>query len=447
VLSRILECRTRECDLVAATQVCRYWRSTLTSSPSLWTCFQFQSRYDLGRTLTYLKRSKSAPIDVGVDTDSAENLDALEYLAPRIARMRSLDIRASHDIHSASLLFCNPAPLLQRLEILAFEDVVHLPDNFLGQQAPSLRSVSLVHIFPRLESLFPLPNLTEFHLSLVDGATPFRVGALFQFLSESPLLQKIDVDVRNRSVQDVFLNKVISLESLVELDCSCDCASQIIPFLRLPRLKRLQVTSRERGRAQTLTDVLPYGGRPLLAGVTKILYRPDQLRPLHTVELSGNGVNVSFSVPHSTTNTTLLDWSPDQTCIPFGQIEDLEYRGRFPTDTGLPINAFVLENLRVLRVALWSEEPTKVLLHSLHPGPGAAEIPCRSLEEIEFCYAYWRSQDPLPRLLVSLVRERERAGCQLRLVSFVARYGEYDRDFLLELGEHVGEVQAVLYNQ
>ena len=439
ILLRILECRTRESDLVAATQVCRYWRSTLTSSPSLWSCFQFQSSHDLDRTLTYLKRSKSAPIDVSINTGLTENLDVLEYLAPRIARTRSLVIQAYHDIHTASLLFCNPAPLLQHLEILSTsEGVVHLPDNFLGQQAPSLRSVSLVRICPTLESLFPLPNLTEFHLSLVDDTAPFRVGALFQFLSESPLLQKIGVDVHDRSVQDVFLNEVISLESLVELDCDCDCASQIIPFLRLPRLKRLRVTSREQGRAQTLADVLPYGGRPLLAGVTKILYRSGAP---YSVELSGNGVDVSFRVPPPT-ETTLLDWSPDQTWIPFGQIEDLEFRGLSPTRIGLHINAFALENLRVLRVVLFNEERTKGLLRAFHPGPGTAEVPCRSLQEIEVYNTYWGSQEPLPRLLVSIVRERKQASCQLRLVSLVVGYEGYHRDFLLELKEHVGEVRA-----
>ena len=438
---RILECRTRERDLVAATQVCRYWRSTLISRPSLWTCFQFQSSHDLDRTLTYLKRSKSAPIDISIDTDLTGNLDVLEYLAPRIARTRSLIIQADHDIHAASLLFCNPAPLLQHLEILTSEGVVHLPDNFLGQQAPSLRSVSLVRTCPRLESLFPLPNLTEFHLSLVDDTTPFRVGALFQFLSESPQLQNIGVDVHDRSVQDVFLNKVISLESLVELDCGCDCASQIIPFLKLPRLKRLRVTSREQGRAQTLADVLPHGGRPLLAGVTKILYLSGAP---YSVELSGNGVDVSFRVPPPT-ETTLLDWSPDQAYIPFGQIEDLEFRGLSPTRIGLHINAFALENLRVLRVTLFNKERTTGLLRAFHPGPGTAEVPCRSLQEIEVYSTYWGSQEPLPRLLVSLVKERKQAGCQLRLVSLVVGYEGYHRDFLLELKEHVGEVRAREY--
>jgi hypothetical protein len=44
VLSRVLEHRDRELDLVAATHVCQYWRSTLTSSPSLWTRLEFVTR-------------------------------------------------------------------------------------------------------------------------------------------------------------------------------------------------------------------------------------------------------------------------------------------------------------------------------------------------------------------------------------------------------------------
>ena len=377
------------------------------------------------------------------------NLEALEYLAPQIARTKSLAIQGDH---TTSPFFCNPAPLLQHLEIRGHSsDVVHLPDNFLGQQAPSLRSVIFGHACPRLEIIFPLPNLTEFHLHLTNFMTPFRVGALFQFLSESPLLQKIVVEVESRSIEDVSLDKVISLESLVEFDCGCDCAGQILPFLRLPRLKRLQVTSkkprrgvifREEELAQTLADVLPYGGRPLLAGVTKMFYYSLSQAHCHTVKLSGNGVDVSFCAFDIMGNTTIIDWSPDRTCIPFGQIEDLELVGGCSTPAAFPVNDFVLENLRVLRLVPWDEEFAKELLRSLHPDPGATEVPCRFLQEIE--YTYWESQGSFPRLLVSLVRERERAGYQLGLVSLVVRDDDdvSHQNFLEELKEHVGEVRV-----
>jgi hypothetical protein len=440
ILSRVLEYRTRERDLVAATQVCRYWRSTLISSPSLWTCFQFQSSHDFDRTLTYLERSKSAPIDVSVSSDWSRNFDVLEYLAPHISRTRSLVFQASQEIQTACLLFCNPAPLLEHLAIFASGRIVHLPDNFLSQQTPSLRSVNLSCVYPKLETLFPLPNLTEFHLFLPDGTGPFSMGALFRFFSDSPLLQKIGINNYNQTVQDVSLDRVISLESLVELDYTCNSISQILPFLKLPRLRRLHVSySLGSGQVQTLADILPHDGRVFLAGATKMFYHSDPYARTHRLELSGSGVGVSFSVSCTTFDPAIVDWFSDRTYIPFGRIEDLKVGGS-PASTGFHINVLALENLRVLQIGLWDGEFTRGLLDSLHPGP-MAEIPCRSLQEIEVEYTYWNSEGSLPGLLISLVRERKRAGHQLRLVRILyAR--ESERDLVEELREHVGEVRT-----
>ena len=316
---------------------------------------------------------------------------------------------------------------------------MHLPDNFLGQRAPSLRAVNFVDICPRLESLFPIPKLVEFHLSL-DTATLFYVSALFRFLSESPLLQKIRIDVYGRSVQDVSLDKVISLESLVELHCGRDWAGQIIPFLRLPRLKRLQVTSLGLEQAQTLADVLPYGGRALLAGVTKMFYDSNPYGRPHRVKLSGNGVDVLFRASGTVANAALIDWSPDQTWIPFGQIEDLELELGSPTCRSIDVSVF--ENLKILRVVPSGEESTKGLFRSLHPGPGAAKVPCQSLQVIEAKVAYLGSQGPFQTSFVSLVRERKRAGYQLRFVSLVVGHQGYYRDLSEELGKYVGEVRT-----
>ena len=186
ILLGVLEYRTNEQDLVAATHVCRYWRSILISTPSLWTCFQFHSRYDLDRTLTYLERSKSAPINVSVNPGVPQGPEVLKCLAPHITRTRSLIIQGSHGIHVASFFFCNPTPSLQHLELMSSESSVRLPENFLSQQAPLLRSVNFNGICPTFESPFPLPNLTEFYLRLPEGAGPFRMSALLWFFYSSP---------------------------------------------------------------------------------------------------------------------------------------------------------------------------------------------------------------------------------------------------------------------
>ena len=292
VLSRVLEYRTCERDLVAATHVCRYWRSTLISAPSLWTCFRLRSSDDLNCTLTYLERSKSAPIDVTININSSGDP---KHLAPHIARIRSLIMQGSYGIHAASLFFCNPAPSLQHLEIDSHQNYTPLPNNFLGQQAPSLRFVSFSGVCPTFGSLFPLPNLAEFNLYLSGGTDLFRMDALFRFLSDCPRLRKIRIYTPNETPQDIDQGQIISLESLVELEYFHNPGGRILPYLRLPRLEQLRLTSSlEPGQVQKLADILPYDGRALLARTTEMVYY-SQERSLK-VDLSGNGVSVSFSV-------------------------------------------------------------------------------------------------------------------------------------------------------
>ena len=277
ILSRILEYRTCEQDLVEATHVCQYWRSVLISSPSLWSCFRFnRTGHDLNRTSTYLERSKSAPIDVSITITFLADLCMFEHLAPHIARTRSLIIHELHPTH-ASLLFRSPAPSLQHLEIHSEdEDFVCLPDDFLGQQAPPLRFVKLSGVCPTFETLFPLPNLTEFRLHLPEGASSFRMSALFRFLSDSPLLEKLCIRIPNQTTQDIPMGHVISLESLVELEYTYDSGDRVLPYLKLPRLKHLQVApSLGSGEVQKLADILPYDVRVLLAGATTMSYNTD----------------------------------------------------------------------------------------------------------------------------------------------------------------------------
>ncbi|KAF9647853.1 hypothetical protein BDM02DRAFT_2481269 [Thelephora ganbajun] len=230
ILSRVLEYRTREGDLIAATHVCRFWRSVLVSSPSLWGCFRFKSSYDVDRTLMYLERSKSASIDVRLNTNSSRELEVLQYLTPHISRTRSFTIEGTSGVHAAAfILFCNPFPSLEHLEIPSREGSVRLPDSFLGQQAPSLCTVSFRGICPTFESPFPFPNLTEFHLHLPGDSSPFRMSSLFRFFSGCSRLQNICINISSKMLQDNSLDHVISLESLVELDYTYNTAGRISP--------------------------------------------------------------------------------------------------------------------------------------------------------------------------------------------------------------------------
>jgi hypothetical protein len=260
------------------------------------------------------------------------------------------------------------------------------------------------------------------------------MSGLFRFLSDSPRLQKVSISIPSQTMQDVSPDQVISLESLVELSYTSNSPGRVLPCLRLPRLKQLRM-SFSLGQVQKLADILPHDGRAFLAGATKMLYYSDQ----HSLglDLSGDGVDVSFSAFRPMTDHPSVDWFSDQTYIPFGRIEDLKVEAH-SVATDFPISTLPLENLMVLRIALWDAPFAEEFLRLLHPNPGTG-VPCRSLREIE--YTYWGSPGPLSSVFISLARERKRAGHQLRLICLPTAQG-FDLDFVEELGEHVGEVRA-----
>jgi hypothetical protein len=344
-----------------------------------------------------------------------------------------------HGIHAASLLFCNPAPSLRWLDIqyLAREGLAPLPHNFLGQQAPSLNFVNFTGICPTFESPFPLPNLTEFNLHLPGGTGLFRMDALFRFLSGCPQLRKVWINIPNETLQDITQGQVISLEPLVELEYAYNPGGRVLPCLRLPRLKQLQVsTSLGPGQVQKLADILPYDNRALLAGITEMFYHSEE----HSLEadLSGNGVGVSFAVFRTMEDRPSVDWFSGQTYIPFGQIKDLRVEGC--SLVNFPVSAFAFENLGVLRMAPWGAEFAQGLLHLLYPDP-VAGVPCRSLREIE-CTC-WGPPEPLLTPLIHLARERKRAGHQLGLVR-LSIAEEYDQSLVEELRKYVGEARVMV---
>ena len=159
-----------------------------------------------------------------------------------------------------------------------------------------------------------------------------------------------------------------------------------------------------------------------------LYYSYDTSRDLR---LCGEGADVSFIVFPPTADRAPVGWFFDETCVPFGQIEDLTVGGHAPVD--FPINSLIFKNLRVLHITLDNVQFTEELLGLLHPQPGAG-TPCQSLQEIR--YACQGSLGPL----IGLVRERERAGHQLQLVWLSDTHGSWD--LVEELKEHVGEVRV-----
>jgi hypothetical protein len=159
----------------------------------------------------------------------------------------------------------------------------------------------------------------------------------------------------------------------------------------------------------------------------------------HTINLTGKGFNISLTgIEPFGERPAPIDWFSDGTCIPLGQIEDLEVKGCHILNHP-PINLF--NTLTTLRVTLWTELCIERHLELLYPHPEAG-IPCPSLREID-C-TFWRPPEPFVRPLLGIAMERWRVGHQLELVCISTRE-ELDRSLEDELREQVKELRFRKY--
>ena len=411
ILSGVLEYRSSGKDLVVATHVCKYWRFSLISSPTLWTCLQVYK--GISRTLTYLERAKSVvPLDIEMDLQLAQSDALFRPITPHVGRVRSLTIYGTVDCVQAVLsrMFCNPAPYLQHLEIKGRrgEDhgpggVISLPDKFLDQHTPALRSIDLKNIFLTFGPHFPLHNITRFKFDLSRHAGPLRISTLFRVLSSSPQLRGVFIKHTHlRIIEDVVPRSVVSLESLEELRYRGDSAAQILPWMRLPSLRKLYVVS----RAPTLADLLPFENHLLLSKTTGMVYSCSKQNSRMAV-LRGSGITIKIVGE----DANPIDGFSDMPPVSFGRIEHLAFshflRNPFSYTVELPIAAF--ENLEVLQFNGCAVYFVDLISRALCPRGGEG-IPCCSLREIR-C----DSQRVLESL-VWFVKKRELVGNRVQLV-------------------------------
>ena len=432
ILSNVLQHRNREWDLVAATHVCRYWRSSLITSPTLWTSLRYRTE---DRAHTYLERSGLAMgLDVWINLRYSD--DGPGRIYPQAGRVRSLTIHgtASQVRTAISRAFCRPAPSLQHLEITVppgsgshCEEGIRLPDNFLGQHAPELRSVILIGVFPAFVSQFSLPSLTRLQFRLKWYGERTRTSTIFGVLSIPSQLKEVSIDLRPTpmighigapsdpdplpAIEDLVPNSIICLESLEELQIEWVLGARIVPWLRLPRLKKLRVGS-PRTR---MVDLLPADAHLLLSKTTRLMYscpKVDSRKAVFggggvTIEVQGHGINP-------------INWLSDISPAWFGQIKDLVFSGFSDVMATygiveLPVAEF--GDLEVLQLDKCATRFVDLISRALD----GEVIPCPSLREIRS-----NSQQTLTSF-TGFVRRRERlVGDRVQLVRGIRTDREWE---------------------
>ena len=221
-------------DIIATSQVCRYWRAALLSYPDLWTFLDCRSTR---ATRAFIERSGVAPLDICVRPGYSP--EAFVYTIPHIQRWGSLDaVVTGKEIEPvlAALSAPSSAPKLYNLSVvpmIGYEGgSTTSKGKILGGVIPSLQRLYFSNLKVDIHKL-TVPNLT--HLFLASTLSEFvNMTTLLNFLERSPLLEDFELRYPGPRGADIaHPDHVVSLNHLRRI-ILWDRGSMFLNHLVLP---------------------------------------------------------------------------------------------------------------------------------------------------------------------------------------------------------------------
>ena len=191
-------------SLVAATHVCHLWRTTLLSSPRLWSNLSFVNEK---RGLAFLERSGSTPLYVdlmGADDPSEAVKESLRTIGARVTALRGVHSPFVDEILDES------APVLELLDLSEADEATW---KIQIRSFPSLRTLI---ISGALWAQFHAPGLTTFRFT--ERIRPFpryRMSSFIAgFLRGFPLLEEVYVKYCSRESENLTTDNLVSIPHL-----------------------------------------------------------------------------------------------------------------------------------------------------------------------------------------------------------------------------------------
>ena len=414
-------------DLVVATQVCRYWRTTLISCGTLW-CNIDSARGP--EALTCLHRSKGSPIHVRVRKIPDD--EVLARLFPHTGRIKTLNLKSRWSVaQSVFTRFTDPAPNLETLKVVCSPPTAAagpVPSTLLTGNLPNLRSFTLQGLASDLIN-FALPNLTYFEMSSVTSSPiPISLTNLLAFLERSPLLESVHIDFHGECVHDVPHRRRISLKALQTLYISGSGLvghgdNSLLARLDLPKgVDATVVLLIQDGSANAIAYAIPpYPDRlPFLSGVKRIHAEVHPSNGRCHFRLFGENGKVTVLARWPITNPDLdnLVFGSIQSFLPFStdEVEEFYIHGyRASGDSCLPaLRAF--ESLPNLQSILMLHCDNTVLLRALRQPTQHLTVPKLRMMEL---YLNPRTEVSGQELM-ELVRYRASRDMRLEKLSIIS---------------------------
>ena len=258
-----------EHDLISATAVCQYWRTTLLSFPRLWRNVGGSS----SEIQAYIERSKSTPIDVALSSP-----ELAELVAPHTPRLVGLTIQLN-DLPSLCQVvehLHSPVPTLRVFRIITNTLELHTLEFRSGLQGPfflhskklEIKGISAFHAYQTF------PHVTELTLhTSAYRSTP--MVSFLRMLEQFPVLERIYITFR-ADLHAHPISHMVTLPHVQEMSLSASRSlststyeqaeriPHVLEFLRLPNLTSLclqampkLVTSRPLFPVTTFDEHLP----------------------------------------------------------------------------------------------------------------------------------------------------------------------------------------------
>jgi len=170
-------------DLIRATHVCRYWRTTLIASPSLWNVIKSGNE---ARMRACIHRSQSYPLSMVIKHPGQEDVlsDGVFF------RLKSLTLNLPMANLSRPLgRLISPTPMLEDLSIT----LVDSEDYFPVLKTGDFFMLSRLHLDGVLPSLtyLPIPNLRILQLENLQNCP--CMSDLLQLLARAPWLEELSL--------------------------------------------------------------------------------------------------------------------------------------------------------------------------------------------------------------------------------------------------------------